>query len=419
MRRIVIATWGSYGDLYPYIGLGIELRRRGHTPVLAMPGLYRQLVEREGLAFAAVRPDIDINDREFAARVMDPAGGPEVIFGEVIVPHLAEAHEDLMRASEGADAVVTHPAAPASIVVAEERGLPWISSVLAPLSFFSAFDPVAPPPAPWLQPALARSLTLSRAFLWLTERITRRWAEPIQAFREQRGLARGANPVLGGQHSPRLVLAMFSKVLATPQPDWPPNVRITGASLYNGGAEQALAPDLQLFLDSGPAPIVFTLGTSAVAAAGGFYEVSAEVVERLGTRGVLLVGPHAINRPARTSDRVFLAEFASHATLFARASLVVHQGGAGTLHQALANGRPMLVVPHSHDQPDNARRVTQLGVARTLAPRQYTAARVTRELRALMSPTYASRAEEVAAVVRRENGAHTAADAIEAALTGR
>jgi UDP:flavonoid glycosyltransferase YjiC (YdhE family) len=381
-----------------------------------MPGVYRPLVEREGLEFRAIRPDIDIHDRALAARVMDPARGPEVVFGEAIIPHLASTHADLMQATEGADAILTHPATPAATIVAEERRLPWISSVLAPMSFFSAYDPVTPSPAPWIQPLLASSTVVSRGFLWLIERITRTWAEPIQQFRLSRGLDRSGNPILGGQHSPRLVLAMFSKVLASPQPDWPANVRVTGASMYNGSEQHVLAPELSAFLDAGPPPIVFTLGTSAVAVAGRFYEVSTEVIDRLRLRAVLLTGPHASNRPSRVSERVHLAEFAPHAALFARAAIVVHQGGAGTLHQALANGKPMLVVPHSHDQPDNARRVTALGVARTVYPRQYTARRLERELTVMANSGFTTRAEEIARVVRSENGAREAGDAIEQAL---
>jgi UDP:flavonoid glycosyltransferase YjiC (YdhE family) len=412
MARVVIASWGSYGDVYPYIGLAIELQRRGHQPVLAMPPLFRSLVDLEGLPFHAVRPDIDIHDRGFAARVMDPARGPEAIFGEALIPHLAETHADVMHAAEGAGAIVTHPATPAAAIVAEERRLPWISSVLAPMSFFSVFDPVAPPPAPWLQPWLARSPRVTRAFMWLTDRITRKWAEPIQRFRLSRGLGRSANPILAGQHSPRLVLAMFSRVLAQPQPDWPRQVRITGASLYNGGGDTPLAPDLEAFIADGEPPIVFTLGTSAVAAAGRFYEISADAVGRLGRRAVLLVGPYAENRPSRVSERIHMAEFASHAALFPRAAAIVHQGGIGTLHQGLAAARAMLVVPHSHDQPDNARRAVALGVARTLLPRHYTSTALARELSMLLSETYGARAAIVAGRVRSERGASAAADAL-------
>jgi rhamnosyltransferase subunit B len=415
MARIVITTWGSYGDLYPFIGLALALQQRGHEPVLAMPALYREIVEREGVRFTPIRPDISMHDRELAARIMDPARGPQTLFSEVLVPALAQSHADLMDASADADLLVTHPAALAGPIVAEERRLRWASAVLAPMSFFSVTDPVVPPPAPWIQPWLARSTGLSRAFLWLTNRMTQAWAEPIQQFRVTRGLARAANPILAGQHSPHLVLALFSKLLAAPQPDWPPQVVVAGPSLYNG--PPAPLPDtLSRFLNAGPPPLVFTLGTSAVSAAGTFYEASARAAEDLQRRAVLLVGPHPQNRPSRIGPDVHLAEFASHAALFARAEAVVHQGGAGTLHQALAAGRPMLVVPHSHDQPDNAARAARLGVARTLTPRKYSASRVAQEVRVLLEPRYTQRAAEVGAIVRAENGPERACDAIEALL---
>ena len=414
MACIVINTWGSFGDVYPYIGLGLALKARGHRPVLAMPALYRDIVEQEGLEFRAVRPGIDADNRELAARAMHPVRGTEALFREILVPAIAGAHEDLSAAASGADLLVSHPAALAAPIVADELKLRWASSVLAPISFFSVTDPIVPPSAPWLYPVLAASTAIGRLFLWLTGRITRRWAHPVTAFRASRGLPPAGNPVLAGQHSPHLVLALFSRVLAEPQPDWPPNVTVTGPILYNGAAEAPLAEDLRAFLDDGDPPIVFTLGTSAVFSAGSFYEVSAAVAGRLGRRAVLLVGRDPGNRPKHGSRGVFVAEFASHARLFARAAALVHQGGAGTLHQALASGRPMLVVPHAHDQPDNARRVTALGVARTLYPSRYQEAALERELRTLLeSSACRQRAAEVAAAVREEDGAARAADAIE------
>jgi len=82
----------------------------------------------------------------------------------------------------------------------------------------------------------------------------------------------------------------------------------------------------------------------------------------------------------------------------------------------LRSGKPMLAVPHGHDQFDNARRVTKLGVARTVFPKEYTATRVAHELTLLLDAPYRQRAEEVAAVVRQEGGADAAAAAIEQLL---
>jgi len=419
MPRIVLTSFGSYGDVNPYIGLGLALKARGHAPVLAMPAVYREMVEAEGLEFRGVRPDLPIDDHGLTQRIMDPYRGTEVIFKELILPGLRASYEDLRAAVEGADLLVTHPATMAGPVVAEQSGRPWASSVLAPMSFFSACDPVVPPPAPWLHGLLRRSPWASRMFLRITHRVTRPWAEPVQRFRESLGLPRGANPILEGQHSPHLVLAMFSRLLAEPQHDWPAHVTVTGPVLYNGAAAPELSAELERFLSAGPPPIVFTLGTSAVEAAGSFFEVSARVARRMGCRAVLLIGRHAKNRPAALGPDVLATEHAPHATLFPRAAAIVHQGGVGTTHQALAAGKPTLIVPHAHDQPDNAMRVARLGVSRTLYPRRYTERAVLAALRELLSdPRYAARAADAARAVREEPGATAACDALERLLTG-
>jgi rhamnosyltransferase subunit B len=181
---------------------------------------------------------------------------------------------------------------------------------------------------------------------------------------------------------------------------------------------QGLSLELEEFLAAGAPPIVFTLGSAAVGAAGDFYEESVEAVRALGARSVVLVGPHADNRPKHElPEGVLLVPFAPHASLFPRAAVVVNQGGAGTLQQGLRSGVPMLVVPFAHDQPDNAYRAERLGVSRTVAAGRYTARRAERELRTLLEdPRYRARAAEVGERVRAEDGVAAACDAIEALL---
>ncbi len=131
-------------------------------------------------------------------------------------------------------------------------------------------------------------------------------------------------------------------------------------------------------------------------------------------RAVLLTGGYEDNIPRRTvSPDILIVDRAPHQLLFPRAAAIVHQGGIGTTGQALRAGRPTLIVPHSHDQPDNAFRVTNLGVARTLFPSAYRAPRVARELnRLLRDINYTTRAAQVATSVKQEDGAQSAAAAI-------
>jgi rhamnosyltransferase subunit B len=414
-RRIVIACWGSYGDVYPYVGLAKALKARGHRPIVAAPAYYRPTVEQEAIDFAAAGPDVDPTDRAAIARIMHPVTGTEAVIRDLVVPALPQWYEALRLAAAEADLIVGHPLTFAAPMVAQKQGLRWVSTLLAPLGFFSVTDLPVLPPAPWLVHLRRLGPWFGRAVVALSRRATRDWMEPVHRFRAELGLPRGGHPLFEGQFSPSLTLALFSRVLAQPQADWPPHVRLTGFVFYNGPA--ALDPALGSFLDEsdGPPPVVFTLGTSAVGAAGRFYHESVDVVARLGVRAVLLTGGFAENVPAGAlPPRVLMVDRAPHQLLFPRASVIVHQGGIGTTAQALRSGRPMLVVPHGHDQPDNAFRVTNLGVARTVFPRQYRAGRVARELERLLGDErYSERSSATAELVKREGGAEEAAHAIE------
>src|SRR6185369_9332396 len=146
--RIVLNTFGSFGDIHPYMALALELQSRAHKPVIATMEIYREKIEGAGLEFFPVRPNIPepkAQDSELIARIMEPKTGGRFLTEEVIFPAVGDSYEDLTAAVRGADLLVTHPAAPAGPLVARKTGMPWISTVLAPLSFFSAYDMPVPP----------------------------------------------------------------------------------------------------------------------------------------------------------------------------------------------------------------------------------------------------------------------------------
>ena len=122
-------------------------------------------------------------------------------------------------------------------------------------------------------------------------------------------------------------------------------------------------------------------------------------------------------RSFTTRPPIVTVPYAPHSEVMPRACAVVHQGGVGTTGQAMLAGRPMLVVPFSHDQPDNADRLRRRGVARVSAGSSVSDEAFTRELRILRADEpLAARAQAMAARVRQEPGTAGAADAIEALL---
>jgi rhamnosyltransferase subunit B len=416
MARIVITAWGTYGDLFPALGVARELKRRGHVPVLATCAYYREIVEREGIFFMPCRPNINPDDKALAERVMDPWRGAEAIFKEIILPAVRDSHADMLAVTEGADLVLSHPVAFAARIAAETRGLPWLSFVLAPISMFSAHDPALPPGAPWLRHVLRWGPRTGRLFRALARSITGRWFQPLHELRSELGLPAIGNPVFEGQFSPFGTLALFSPVIGPPQPDWPMKSTATGFVRFNH--EMTLAPEVEAFLSAGDAPIVFTLGSSAIFVARQFYEESIGAARLAGRRAVLLAGPGGAERlaPLLTTNELAV-DYAPHHLLFPRAAVIVHQAGVGTLAEGLRSGRPTLIVPHANDQPDNAYRAERLGCARVLMPTRYRAARAAQELHALLEdPAYVLRAANIRTTMGDEDGAVAACNLIERCL---
>lgn len=420
--RIVFSTYGTFGDVNPLIALSLELKRRGHKPVLAIPEMFRPKVEPLGIGFAPVRPEQDPNDTRLIAMIYDIKHGTETGLRKFLFPSLRESYLDLLAAVEadgGADLLVTGELAYAGPIVAEKTGIPWASYVLAPFSFFSGYDPPVLPPYPMLAKISGAVPPLGHVVARFARFVTRKWPAPVYELRRELGMPPGKDPIFDAKHSMSLVLALYSRVMGEPQPDWPPAAKITGFAFYDGaGSESVLSPELAEFLDKGPPPLVFTLGSAAVMHAGDFYEQSAEAAEILGQRAVLLIGADDRNLPKRQlPPTICVARYAPYSKVFPRASVVIHQAGIGTTAQALRAGRPMLLMPYSHDQPDNARRVRRLGVAEVLGRKQYQAQPAAKLIGALLSDhRYRVRSAEVAEQIAAENGTVTACDALEALL---
>ena len=414
MARILFTTFGSYGDLFPYLSVGSEVRARGHDVTIATSASFEGKVRAAGLDFHAVRPDMSLSDAKLLEYIFDAKRGTERVL-RLITSVVHESYEDTLPAARKHDLIVTHPITFAAVIVARKLRMPWVSSVLAPISFMSSYDPPILAPAPWftqLWPFGRKALSFVFS---LGRRSALPWVRPVMDLARSEGIAPYGNPVFEGSHSPQCVLALFSRLLGEPQPDWPANVVQTGFPFYDQ-ADTPLDPALDAFLDDGE-PVVFTLGSSAVSTAGEFYRESLEAVQRLGARALFLTGAQKQGLPDTMPPGTLAWPYASHANVFPRAAAIVHQGGVGTTAQAMRSGRPMLVVPFSHDQFDNAERVRRLGAAEVVFRSQYSVRAAALLKRLLAEPNYRSAAQQVGQSIRGENGASRAADAVERVLT--
>lgn len=410
-----MATIGSLGDLHPILALGAELKRRGHRVTVATTEHYKDKVEGLGLGFHSLGPNWDPTDHDLIAQCENLKTGTEVLLRKLVLPHLRETYDDLLAACVGADLLVAGELVYGAPLVSEKLGLRFVSEILSPCSFFSAYDPSLFVNIPNVYKLRNAGWLINRAVLDFGKLMTWHWWGPVRQLRREEGLRVQCSPVFKDKFSKDLVLALFSPCLAQQQPDWPKSTLQPGFVFYDKQRPVADEnPELTAFLAAGEAPIVFTLGSTAVYNPGNFYAASLEAVRQLGRRAVLVgVKPDGMER----SEKVLMVPYAPYSQIFPRAAVIVHQGGVGTTGQAMLAGRPQLFVPYGWDQPDNAVRVERQGMGLSVARSEYTAATAAGALRRLLEdPSFATRAAESGAWMGKEDGLRASCDAMEALL---
>lgn len=422
MARIALATFGSLGDLYPFLAVASALRARGHDPVVITHSGHRPRVERAGVEWANLRPDLtDFGDpAEVLRKAMDGRRGSDYVIQTMTVPWIRRTTDDVRAGAAGAEALVSSSLVLGAGAVAERLGISWFPAALQPGVLMSPWDPPNMSVFGWpivraTRPGSVRVLLAMGAFAF------RPALKVVHQLREDWGLPPDAsNPLFDPPRKAARFLALYSQHFAAIPPDRVATTTATGFPFHDEGGDDDLSPELRAFLSAGDAPVTFTLGSSAVWTAGRFYDVAAQVAGAMKIRAVLLVGEETGEVPRGLSESVIAVPYAPHRALFTRSRAIVHQGGIGTTAQALRSGRPSLVVPWSHDQPDNGARVERIGAGLVLPRRRLAVGAMRAALtRLLAERSFADAAAAIGGQIRSEDGAGTAASLIERGLRGR
>ena len=420
MARIVLATIGSLGDLHPFIAIGKSLAAQGEQVLLAVPEDAVAKVRAAGLDAAPILPSyaiicerLGMSQEEAAARVL---ADTNFVIDEILLPSLHASTAALDELAADADILVGSIFAFAADIVAEKRCLPLVTVVLQPMTLFSSWQPPTAPRFEMMRhkPRTRLGRGWNRTFFSLARTmLRRRHAKQIDAVRAEHGLgpSEGA-PMLDHGPATAAVLCCWSSVLGALPPDAPSNAALVGFPFFDSesGAEEAMDPELDAFLCRGDPPLIFTLGSFAVASAGRFYAEAAAAARALGKRALLLTGQPA--PPLLDGDCLFM-NYAPHSAVFPHAAAVIHHGGIGTTGQALRAGCPQIVVPHFGDQFDNAARLQSAGIGLTVRRSQFESACVTNAIsRALSVPNIRNAAQRAAQIIAGEDGSARAADSI-------
>lgn len=410
--RIWIATGGSHGDVHPFLGIGRELRRRGHDITLSVHPHFRGDVEAAGLRHFSLGEHIDFEAVLRDPDVMDARRGPRTVLKLVLdsipstLARLGEAWRD-----DPPDVVLAHHICIGVRWLCEARGLPLALATLSPLLWYSKLDPV---PLAQRRPGRLHA-ALARLYFGAAWPVARGVLDVvINRARRRSGFPSQGDVFIRDIQGGDVTLGLWSPHFRPPTPNDPANGRICGFPWYDRAEQTPVLPDaVERFLATGPPPIVFALGTAAVHVPGDFFDLAVQACTRLRRRGILLVGHDDAARP-QLPEGVLAAGYLPFSLILPRTAAVVHHGGIGSTGQSLRAGCPTVVVPHAHDQFHNALHVRRLGAGTLVARRGLTVASLAAALDEILDRAdVRQRAAALAAHIAKESGAETAADAVE------
>ena len=411
--RVLITAIGTSGDVNPFIAVGIALKERGHEVVLLVNPYFEGQVRGAGLEYLPLGEPIDLRLIAKMPDLMHARKGLKLTLDKLIVPNMPIILDAIgMEVRDRRpDIVLSHHTCPGSRWACQRHDVPFAGAVLTPLLWPSSKDPCVFMSWEPENPPEWYSRWRNRAARWMLRGVIDR---RFNRVRLDYGMSRGRDlfyaEVLGGVVN----LGLWSRHFRGAMPDDPPNGRICGFPWFDRHKDLEHPEDeLEKFLTGGDPPIIFTLGTAAVHTAGDFYASAAKACADLGRRGLLLTR-HTEYGPSSLPRGVGAFTYAPFSTVLPRGCATVHHGGVGTTAQAMRAGRPTVIVPFSHDQFDNAARAKRLGVSATLRRKKATARSLSEALRTVLDdPAVAARATSLGEALSQEDGAVTAAIALE------
>lgn len=417
--KIGIQTWGSHGDIRPFIALAEGLQAAGNEVHLVITcvdsGVCQGMVSKQGVRITVIgSPVLAPAQEEEIGRIAYSIRNPMKQMATILRLCFAPV-EDLMfdaarQLCAESELLVGHYFMHPLQVAAQEAGRPYVSVLLSHAAIPSDFN------HPLGKTALG---TTAHRLLW---RLMRRLLNGVllhypNRLRARLGMAPVTDIVTQVWLSDYLTLAAVSPRLCRRQPDWPASLHLCGfLDMPHLAIDGQTPAALAAFLEAGEAPVYMTFGSWMPKDIDGqtrALHLLTEAAQRAGCRAI--IQSHAAQACGFSSNQdILYVATAPHQAIFPHCRAVVHHGGAGTTQSATLAGKPSVIVANISEQEHWAGELRHLGIAGTFARRRsVTSAGLARRIRqVLASPHMTARAEAIAADMRGENGVAEAVEAI-------
>ncbi len=407
--NITILTYGSRGDVQPFLPLSLGLMARGHSVKLAAPQRFKNLVEGHGITFVPLA-----GDPEDLSRRMNNVGFNPFKQMREMMDHAIAIGADVARqtdeACRDADLIIhTFAHAVGAHTTAREMNIPDVH-----IQTFPMFTPTGDYPNVAMPDLKLRALNYFSHYA--SSRISK-WTAKFgyEQVRRRAGLPKRKlyfpfdnDPF----RSPTLILCAWSPSVLPPSAEWKDNVHVTGYFFFSENESYQPPAELRDFLNAGESPICISFGSMVNRDANRIDEIIRTSLKQTNNRGIILSGWGKVNQPS--SNNLLYLESAPHDWLLPRCKMVIHHGGAGTTSAGLRAGIPNIVVPFTADQPFWGRRVHAIGAGpKPILVKHLTVERLTRAIAEASSPAAGERAQAARRKIRGEDGVNLAVKLIE------
>ncbi|KAJ3497385.1 hypothetical protein NLG97_g1948 [Lecanicillium saksenae] len=435
--NVVIQVVGSRGDVQPFVALGKVLKDRyGHRVRLATHPNFKKFVQENGLEFFSIGGD---PSQLMAFMVKNPSLMPGVrslVSGDVsqrrrdVAGYLQGCWRSCYQSGDGmhgdatnderpeadtrpfvADCIIANPPSFAHVHCAEKLGIPLHMMFTMPYSPTQAFPhPLANIQASNADPHLTNyiSYAMIEVLSWqgLGDIINRFRAKCLGLDPISRMWAPGMLQRLKVPHT-----YCWSPALIPKPKDWNSLISISGFFFLNLALDYTPSPELQAFLDDGPAPVYIGFGSIVLDDPNAMTELIFQAAKETGQRVLLSKGWGGMGADElHVPDGVFMLGNVPHDWLFKRVSCVVHHGGAGTTAAGITAGKPTVVVPFFGDQPFWGAMVARAGAGPEPIPHmRLTAQKLAEAINFCLKPESLARAKELASKIAQERGDETGA----------
>jgi sterol 3beta-glucosyltransferase len=407
--NITILTYGSRGDIQPFLPLSLGLMARGHKVILAAPSRFKKLVEEHGVTFFPLA-----GDPEDLSRRLNDAGYNFIKQVKELMSHAVEIGAEMLsqtdEACRDADLIIhTFAHTVGAHTLAREKNIPDIH-----IQTFPMFTPTGDYPNITMPNLGSRFLnrlthTLSMQITMLTstlgfDQVRRRAGLP------QRKLYQPFKDSPLRLQTP--ILCAWSPGLLPPSSEWDKRVHVTGYYFFPQNDSYSPPPELDVFLKSGKPPVCVSFGSMVNKNAEKIDFIIRKSLKQTNNRGVILSGWGSMKRES-TNNLLYL-ESVPHDWLLPKCKMIIHHGGAGTTSAGLRAGIPQVIVPFMADQPFWGSRVHVVGVGpKPILVRKISMEKMVSAMVEAESKFILERAQATGQIIRSEDGVMNAVKLIE------